>query len=87
MIHPEVQGALIGVGAMSIAHIGKMGFDYLMLKLNKNGKNKNGFCKEHYKLVEILNRLVEHYKEERQISLYKEAIKQVNKELLNGVLK
>lgn len=75
MIDPAVQGALIGVGGMAAFHTGKIAFDYLRLKINKDGKQKNGFCSQHYKIVTLLQEIKNHYKEEKQIELYVEAIK------------
>ena len=75
MIPPEVQGALIGVGATGLSWTGKIAFDYLRLKFSKNGNSNNGFCSQHREVITLLREIKSHYEEEKQIELYTEAIK------------
>ena len=80
MIEPAVQGALIGVGSSWAIIFCKIGFDYLKLKIGKNGGNGNSNhkCQDHECIVATLNKIEEHYEDKRQIELYMEAIRRVN---------
>ena len=59
-IDPEVQGALIGVGALGATWAGHIVWDYARYKLTGNGKNgkcngsQNGHCKDHASVMDML---------------------------------
>jgi len=78
-LHPEVQGALIGVGALGGAWVGRAGFDYLKYKIVGNGKCNGGkHCSDHQSIVETLAKLESNYEDEKQVDLYVRAIQRAN---------
>ena len=79
MVNPEVQGALIGVGAMLIAWLSRASIFYIRAKIN--GKFSDHLvCPQHENLVAAINKINEWYEDEKHIKLYMEAIKRVNEE-------
>ena len=79
MITPEVQGSLIGVGALCGAWALRATWDYAKYKLTGNGRcSNNGHCRDHSAVMQILKHLQESHEDEKQVELITRAIKRAN---------
>jgi hypothetical protein len=82
MLHPEVQGALIGVIALGVGWlVAKLvGYVrmYIDLKILKCKPSGNGYCKEHYKVMKVLTDLEKIHEEEVTVDRIVKAIKKAN---------
>jgi hypothetical protein len=81
MISPEVQGALIGVGAMFGAWFMRVVVFYFKNKINGQ-PIRVSICSQHQMLVDAIDKINEYYEDEKHIRLYMEAIKRVKAEAL-----
>jgi len=84
MLGPEAQSALIGVAAVGVTYLGKIGVCFVKNKVSKNGKAYSAnVCKHHDDLVSLVNKINDHFQDERQVDLYSRAIRKVKDESKN----